>query len=105
MFPPGPEPGEQRKKDGFGSRLWQNDDLPMVENSRPCVDSKQGESAISRRRRGREISLCWKRGCTPTYIGQEGCHPPPLPHLGLSHKGGEVRRQGGMGPSPWCQAQ
>src|SRR4051812_17926795 len=75
------------------------------------ADSKQGESALGRRRGGENI-VCWKKGgvgkrggCTPPYIGQGGCHPPPLPHVGLNPQGGEVRRPRGMSPTPWRQAQ
>src|SRR3954464_3321861 len=98
MFPPCPEPGEQWKKDGFGSRLRQSDGLLMVENSRPGADSKQGESALGRRRRGREIIVCWKKGVTPPYIGQGVTSSSPPPCGTKPPRGGVRRPRGGWAP-------
>ena len=102
MFLPGPEPGEQRKKDGYGSRLQQSDGLPYGGELQSRyrlqtrgVHFREGEGG-----RG-DVLVCWKKGgCTPPYIGQGGCHPPPLPHVGLNSQGGEVRRpRGEVGPT------
>src|SRR3954467_6614237 len=106
MFLPGPEPGEQRKKDGYGSRLQQSDGLPYGgELQSRCrlqtrgVLFREGEG-------GRRRYWCvGKGGCTPPYIGQGGCHPPPLPHVELNSQGGECAGQGGwwtppLAPSP-----
>src|SRR4051812_29502275 len=88
MFPSGSEPGEQQKEDGFGSRLRQSDGLLMVENSQPCANSKQGESARGRRKRERELNeMMGKGGSIPPYIGQGGCHPPPTSHVVLNQRG------------------
>src|SRR3954471_8051393 len=106
MFLPGPEPGEQRKKDGFGSRLRQSDGLPMVENSSPSANSKQGESALGRRRRERGDDCVLEKGGTPPYIGQGGGASSSPPPCGTKPQGGGgCAGQGGewapsLAPSP-----
>src|SRR3954471_11011561 len=67
---------------------------------------KKGSPLPGRRRRKKEILVCWKKGgSTPPYIGQGGCDPPPLPHVGLNSQGGECAGHRGDGPHPWRQAQ
>src|SRR4051812_35335748 len=71
----------------------------MVENSKPGADSKQGESAIVRRRRGREIVWVGKRGCTPPYIGQGGMPSSSPPPCGTKPpRGGSAPAKGGWAP-------
>src|ERR1041385_4276226 len=85
-FPPGSEPEERRKEDGFRSRFQQHVGVRMVEKPQPSVDSKQGESTRGGRKREKrdprnlsQIKLCEeKRHPTPPYIGQGGV-PLSLP--------------------------
>src|SRR3954469_17294982 len=97
-FPPGSEPEEQRKEDGFGSRFQQHDGVRMVEKPQPSVDSKQGESTRGGRKREKrdlrnlsQIKLYVEKGTpTPPYIGQGGV-PPSLPFpCGTKPYGGGV---------------
>src|ERR1044071_9761072 len=86
-FPPGFEPEEQRKEDGFGSRFQQHDGVSMVEKPQPSVDSKQGESTRGGRKRGkrelRNLSnqiVCRKKAPHPSlYRPRRGATLPPLP--------------------------
>ena len=55
MFLPGPEPGEQRKKDGYGSDSSKTTACLMVENSNPGIDSKQGESTSGKEKKEEEM--------------------------------------------------
>jgi len=73
----------------------------MVENSNPGADSKQGESTSEKEKEEEgDIGVLEKGGSTPPYIGQGGCHPPPLPHVGLNSQGeGGAPAIGGMGPT------
>src|SRR4051794_17196076 len=106
MFLSGPEPGEQRKNDGFGSWFRQSDGLPMVDNSSPSANSKQGESALGRRRRERgDNCVLEKGGGTPPYIGQGGGDSSSPPPCGTKPQGGGFTGQGGewdppLAPSP-----
>ena len=52
-FPPGSEPGEQRKEDGFGSRFQQHDGVRMVEKS-PTKCRIQTRGVHSRKEKERE---------------------------------------------------
>src|SRR3954469_20591095 len=67
----------------------------------------KGRPLPGRRRRERNNCVLEKGRCTPPYIGQGGCHPPPLPHVGLSSQGGRCSGKGGggKGRTPWPQAQ
>ena len=95
MFLPGHEPGEQRKKDGFGSRLQQRDGLPYVENSNPGIDSKQGESTSGKEKEEDEMCCCiGKRGVHPSLYRPRGVpssSPPPC--------GTKLPRGGGGAPA------
>src|SRR3954469_10524465 len=107
MFPPGSEPGEQRKEHGFGSRLRQSDGLLMVENSQPSANPKQGGSARGRRKRERELNeMMEKGGSTPPYIGQGGLPPSSNFPCGTKPKGrGGGAPYGGWAPplAPWTK--
>src|SRR3954464_5909564 len=85
-FPPGSEPVEQRKEDGFGSRFQQHDGVRIVEKS-PTKCSFQTRGVRSRKEKGgrerleklvsNQFELKKKGHSTPPYIGQGGV-PPPL---------------------------
>ena len=79
----------------------------MVENSSPGADSKQGESTSGKEKEEEgDIGVLEKGRATPPYIGQGGCDPPPIPHVGLnSQGGGSAPAIGGDGPHPWRMAQ
>src|ERR1041385_8278518 len=102
MFLPGPEPGEQRKEDGFGSRLQQSNGLPYGgELQSRCrlqtrgVHFQEGEGE-----RERDNSLLEKGGCAPPYIGQGGVLSSSPPPCGTKLPRGGVRRpRGGVGPT------
>src|ERR1041385_6649054 len=106
MFLPGPEPGEQRKKDGYGSRLQQNDGLPYGgELQSRCrlqtrgVRFREGEG-------GRRRYWCvGKRGVYPSlYRRRGGAILLPSPMWDSTPKGGSAPAKGGGGPHPWRQA-
>src|SRR3954466_4986948 len=102
MFLPGPEPGEQRKKDGYGSRLQQNDGLPYGgELQSRCrlqtrgVHFREGEG-------GRRRYWCLgKMGVYPSLYRPRGVPSSSPPPCGTKlPKGGGVRRpRGGVGPT------
>ena len=76
MFPPGSEPGEQRKEDGFGSRFQQHDGVCMVEKPpTQCrlqtrgVHSKEGERERERSEKLVSKSIVVKKkGTLPLLI-------------------------------------
>src|ERR1041385_4779890 len=74
MFLPGSEPGEQRKKDGYGSRLRQSDGLPYGgELQSWCRLLTRGVHFRKWRRKKKEINCCMEKGgSTPLYKGQGG---------------------------------
>src|ERR1041384_6749688 len=101
MFLPGPKTGKQRKKDGYGSQLQQNEGLPYGgELQSRCrlqtrgVHFREGEG-------GRRRYWCvGKRGVYPSLYRLRGCLPPPLPHVGLNPQGGRCAGQGGWWAPP-----
>src|SRR3954466_517298 len=71
MFLAGPEPGEQRKKDGYGSRLQQNDGLPYGgEFQSRCRLQTRGVHFQEGGGRRRYWCVGKGGGATPPYIGQ-----------------------------------
>src|SRR4051812_46651950 len=101
MFLSGPEPGKQRKKDGFGSRLQQSDVLPYGGElqSRYRLQTRGVHFREGEGERGRCVVVWKKGGCTPPYIGQGGRHPPPPPcGTNLPTGGGCAGLMGGWAP-------
>src|ERR1041384_8301207 len=107
MFLPGPKTGKQRKKDGYGSRLQQNDGLPYGgELQSRCrlqtrgVHFREGEG-------GRRRYWCvGKRGGYPCLYRPRAAPSSPAAPCGTKPpRGGGVSPKGGGGPHPWHQAQ
>src|SRR4051812_49637357 len=72
----------------------------MVENSNPGADSKQGESALGRRRRER-ILCVGKRGVYPSLYRPRGAPSSSPPPCGTKPpKGGGVGPDQGGGAPP-----
>src|ERR1044072_6159905 len=100
--PPGSEPVEQRKEDGFGSRFQQHDGVRIVEKS-PTKCRLQTRGVHSRKEKGgrerleklvsNQFILKKKGHPTPPYIGQGGCHPPLHFRGGTNPKGGGFWRR------------
>src|SRR3954470_22173726 len=105
MFLPGPVPGEQRKKDGFGSRLQLSDVLPYGGEllSRCRLQTRGVHFQEGEGKRG--IIVYWKKGGTPPYIGQGGGASSSPPPCGTKHPRGECAGLGGCGPLPWRQSK
>src|ERR1041385_6330258 len=80
-FPPGSEPEEQRKEDGFGSRFQQHDGVCMVEKPQQSVDSKQGESTRGGRKREKRTPKDESKGhpYPSLYRPRRGGNLPPFP--------------------------
>ena len=115
-FPPGSEPGEQWKEDGFRSRFQQHDGVRMVEKP-PTWCRLQTRGVRRRKEKERErdlknlsqINCCEEKGHpTPPYIGQGGV-PPSLPFpCGTKPKGGgDGAPLKGVGPflAPWPKGE
>src|SRR3954469_6642135 len=84
--PPGSEPEEQRKEDGFGSRFQQHDGVRMLEKS-PTKCILQTRGVYSRKEKGGRERL--EKLVSYQFLYEEKGHPTP-PYIG----------QGGMPPSP-----
>jgi hypothetical protein len=73
MFLPGPEPGEQRKKDGYGSRLQQNDGLPYGgELQSRCRLQTRGVHFLEGEGGRGDIVVLGKRGVYPSLYRTRG---------------------------------
>src|ERR1041385_8561782 len=74
MFLSGPEPGEQRKKDGYGSRLQQSDGLPYGgELQSWCTLQTRGVHFREGEGGRRRFWCLGKRGVYPSLYRPRGC--------------------------------
>src|ERR1043165_3639022 len=107
MFLPGPEPGEQRKKDGYGSRLQQNDGLPYGgELQSRCKLQTRGVHFLEGEGGRGDIVVYGKRGVYPSLYRTRGVPSSSPPPCGTKPpRGGGAPAKGGSGPHPWRQAQ
>src|SRR3954463_9970990 len=101
MFLLGPEPSEQRKKDGYGSRLQQNDDLPYGgELQTRCRLQTRGVHFLEGEEGRRRYWCSGKRGVYPSLYRPRGVPSSFPPPCGTKPpKGGECAGQGGVGPT------
>src|SRR4051794_16960169 len=99
MFPPGSEPDEQRKEDGFRSRLRQSNDVLWWRTLNQVKTPNKG-SPLEMGERKRDNSIDMEKGVYPSLYRPRGwvlsSSPPPC---GTKPTRGEVRRpRGGWAP-------
>src|SRR3954463_5865030 len=103
-----PEPRTRRAAEERGLRI------PTPAERRPALwwrtpiqvqTPNKGSPLPGRRRRKRRcVDVLERGGVHPSLYraGGGGCHPPPLPHVGLNSQGeGGAPAIGGDGPHPW----